>query len=155
MGLLDKFTKGYADKRNEAKKHETKPSPLKFTIISWGEFAENITKWQNENARDQWINAKYSSKRLFQYSWETLTENVRLVPEPNNRHDKNAIAVYLKDSHVGYVPRPVNEQHYKKLIASSELKADIHGGSFKYLDEYGDLIVDKEESPKIDITILL
>lgn len=32
-------------------------------------------------------------------------EPVRLVAEPTNAFDPNAIAVYIREEHVGYVPR--------------------------------------------------
>lgn len=149
MGFLDKLSDIVNKCNNE------KLISLKFKVRSWDEYTDNISKWQKENTRDQWINAKYSSKKLFQYSWVSDTENIILKPEPENKHSKEAIAVYLGIYKVGYVPNPVNKQYYAKLIKSKEIKADIHGGNFKYIDEYGDLIVDKESNPVIDITILI
>lgn len=33
---------------------------------------------------------------------------VRLVREPNNPHDANAVAVYVDGAHVGYIPKKSN-----------------------------------------------
>ncbi len=38
-----------------------------------------------------------------------------LVPEPNNRYDSNAVAVYYKGSKVGYIPRDQNRAIFKAL----------------------------------------
>lgn len=131
-----------------------KPSPIKFKVMSWGEFSKNITRWQKENAKDQWINARHSTKKLYRYSWLTDAENIVFKPEPKNEHDKNAIAVYLGNYQIGYVPRVVNEQYHNKLIKVKRIEAEIHGGDSKYKDEYGDLIVDRNE-PVVDITVLM
>lgn len=123
-----------------------------FEIKSWGNDLQNISKWQKENARDQWSNAKYSSKKLYQYSWVNTTGRIKFVPEPKNEYDKFAIVVYLDNYKIGYIPKPINEQHYKKLLNCKNIEVDIHGGSSKYIDEYGDLIVNKGE-PVVKVTV--
>jgi hypothetical protein len=148
MEFLNKLKDGI-NKRNIKKL-----IPIEFEVSSWGEYIDNISKWQKEYARDQWIDAKYSSKPLYQYSWMSNIKDIRLTPEPRNKHDKNAIEIYLGDYKIGYVPRPLNEQYYKELIKSKEIKADIHGGNSKCIDAYGDLIVDKRD-PIVKITILI
>ena len=35
-------------------------------------------------------------------------KKLRLVAEPRNRHDPNAVAIYRKDVKIGYVPRANN-----------------------------------------------
>lgn len=126
---------------------------LAFQVRSWEEYLDNISEWQKANARDQWVNAKYSSKKLYQYSWMT-TNDIKLIPEPKNEHDKYAIGVHLGQYKIGYIPKPVNEQYYRQLIKDGEIKADIHGGNSKCIDAYGDLIVDKQ-NPVVEITILI
>jgi hypothetical protein len=34
-------------------------------------------------------------------------DQVGLIPEPTNQHDSNAIAVYWRGYHIGYVPAPI------------------------------------------------
>ena len=36
-------------------------------------------------------------------------QKLSLKPEPENRHDPNAVAIFFKDKHIGYVPRAHNE----------------------------------------------
>jgi hypothetical protein len=43
-------------------------------------------------------------------------EVLRLVPEPTNPHDRNAVAVYDGDLHLGYVPK-VDAPAVKKALA--------------------------------------
>ena len=43
-----------------------------------------------------------------------IQDQLRLMPEPNNVYDSNAIAVYKGDIHIGYVPRKDN----KGMLAS-------------------------------------
>lgn len=38
---------------------------------------------------------------------------IYLVAEPNNQHDKNAVAVYTATLHVGYIGKPGNTQWFK------------------------------------------
>lgn len=148
MGFLNKL-KDILKEQNDKKL-----IPIKFEVRSWEKYIDNISRWQRENARDQWINGKYSSKPLYQYSWTSITDGIRLVPEPKNEHDRYAIEVYIDNYMVGYVPKPINEQYYKKLIKTKEIKADVHGGNSKYIDEYGDLIVDKRD-PVVKVTVLI
>ena len=127
---------------------------VKFTVRAWDEFLDNIVEWQKKNARDQWIGANFTNKPLYQYAWKTVTDSVSFIPEPENEFDQYAIGVYLNGEQVGYVPRPKNETHYNELLNAKTITADIHGGSSKYMDEYGDLIVDKND-PVVEIKITL
>lgn len=135
-------------------KNMNKSTYIKFKVRSWGIYLDNISMWQNANARDQWVGATYSSKNLYQYSWMSNVDDLVLKPEPQNEYSKDAIAVYLGSHKIGYVPNPVNKQYYKKLIKAKEIKADIYSGDSKYIDRHGDLIVDKRD-PIVDITVLI
>lgn len=114
-----------------------------FAVRSWGEYLQNIATWQHNNARHQWVNASFSSKPLYEYSWSNAVVN--LVAEPSNEFDTQAIAVYLDGMHIGYVPHEINDNFHKALLAHPRVYAKIHGGSAKFIDEYGDLIVTKRD----------
>ena len=130
-----------------------KATSIKFTVRAWGEFLNNINEWQKEYARDQWIDGKFSNKPLYQYAWKTATDSISFIPEPENEFDEYAIGVYLDGEQVGYVPRPKNETHYNELIKAKTITADIHGGNSKYIDQYGDLILEKND-PVVEITVI-
>lgn len=124
-----------------------------FEVRSWGKHLDNISKWQSENTREQWVNAKFSSRPLYQYSWASNTGHIRFVPEPENEYSNLAIEVYLDNYKIGYIPDPLNKQYYNKLINAKEIKADIYGGNSKHIDEYGDLITEKRD-PIVKIIVL-
>jgi hypothetical protein len=46
-------------------------------------------------------------------------DRLRLVREPNNEHDSNAVAVYSETMHIGYIPRGV-----KRDVADAIMRAD-------------------------------
>lgn len=56
--------------------------------------------------------------------------------------------------YIYYVPRPINQDNYKKLLKAKPIIADVHGGDSKYLDEYGDLIKDNRD-PIVELSIHL
>lgn len=50
-------------------------------------------------------------------------DRVRLVREPGNRADPDAVAVYRGKFHVGYIPRAAHAELYPLLRDKSELEA--------------------------------
>lgn len=127
------------------------PQKIEFEVRTWNEYAENIIKWQSQNARDLWVNGKYSEKPLYHYSWENNIP-VNFVAEPTNEYDSKAIAVYLDGLHIGYVPREINIKFHDFILRTGTVFASIHGGDRKIIDEYGDLIVEKF-NPIVEIII--
>lgn len=51
--------------------------------------------------------------KLYGENWNKV--DIEVVPEPENKFDKNAVAVYANDVHVGYIPALV-APHIKSLI---------------------------------------
>lgn len=143
MKILDTVKNLFKDKKNET---------VEFTVRNWNEYSKNIKEWQSLNAKDNWKNAKLKNdKRLYHYSWISKVP-VFLVPEPENVYDKYAIAVYIDNYHVGYVPAPFNKEKYKFFKKNNTGVAEVHGGDFKYLDEYDDIIKELSD-PIIEVTI--
>lgn len=52
-------------------------------------------------------------------------EQLRLIREPHNRHDPNAIAVWFKNDMLGYVPRRENRTLAQVMDRGEKLKARI------------------------------
>ena len=52
-------------------------------------------------------------------------ETLRLVREHHNPHDPNAIAVYFKNDHLGYVPRGQNQALAQMMDQGVRLEARI------------------------------
>jgi len=94
------------------------------------------------------IEQEKTMQRIFQYTF--INKPVKLVPEPNNKHDKNAVKVIIAGEHVGYIKREECSQ-VKNIIKNKEIKyisAFISGGKYKIVNNDGS--VEKDE---LDISI--
>lgn len=74
--------------------------PMKFQLASYEYYQSSLKAMHEEFGNIQ--NAE-------------VFENVSLRPEPTNKHDKDAIAVYYKDSQIGYVPASLTHE-VRKII---------------------------------------
>lgn len=78
-------------------------------------------------------------KNIFQYSY--INKPVKLIPEPKNPHDKNAIMVQIAGEKVGYISRDEN-LHVKDILDKHDVKfisSFISGGNYKVVSESGDV----------------
>ena len=72
----------------------------------------------------------------------TLGKPLKLVKEPDNEHDKDAIAVYAEDEKIGYV---ANNLYTKSELTSSaselqdKLQNTAQGSYLLYLERYADI----------------
>lgn len=62
---------------------------------------------------------KYTKYPIFR------TSKVELIPEPENKHDENAIKVLIDDVHLGYVPRNQTEEIHEELKNENEYVAEF------------------------------
>lgn len=67
------------------------------------------------------------------YRFRYPSEEVSLIPEPSNQHDKNAIMVCLNDYQIGYVPRNYTSivSNIFKWKAVLAISCNIYGGEYK------------------------
>lgn len=49
---------------------------------------------------------------------DDITFPIKLVAEPTNKFDRNAIMVYMAEKHIGYVPKEIAADLIRKLIHS-------------------------------------
>ena len=124
---------------------DTRRPLISFKIVSRDQHLENLERWQAENDRPQWQGATYTSKPLYEYSWATNSTSASLRPEPDNPHDNKAIAVYLDNYHIGYVPQRISSRYYDVLIKNPLVTVHVHGGNSRYLDDDGQLVLVKGE----------
>lgn len=76
-------------------------------------------------------------KRLFHYNY--VNRPVKLLPEPENAHDKNAIAIFIAGELVGYISRSDNV-HVKDILRNHDVKSIsgfIGGGEYKVFENDG------------------
>lgn len=79
-------------------------------------------------------------QKIFRYTY--IESPVRLVPEPTNPHDRNAVKVMIAGAHVGYIPSE-KAKHYRAVLKNSCVKtltATIKGGEYKIVSQNGDSI---------------
>lgn len=69
-------------------------------------------------------------------------EPVRLVPEPNNQYDSNAIAVHIahtgKVLHCGYIPKEIAAK-IAPLMEGESFDCSIEAITGGFIDRYGDM----------------
>ena len=81
----------------------------------------------------------YSTKKMAEeflgrvYQYETAYKFAQLVPEPENEFDANAIAVYVDDMKIGYIPKKNQAD-----VAGIEFgEVEIYGGKYKEVNDDG------------------
>ncbi|MDW3922281.1 HIRAN domain-containing protein [Staphylococcus saprophyticus] len=86
-------------------------------IAGYRHYMNDITKLAKEKHK-RLLDEEYPMTEL---DYENEIENgiyledVTLVPNPNNKFDKNAIEVRSKDILVGYVPKSMNKKIWKRM----------------------------------------
>lgn len=123
----------------------------KFRVVTWGEDLERLKQWQADHARYQW-HGNYTEKRTYEYGWTEDNNHGSLRPEPDNTYDPNAVAVYLGNFKIGYVPHEVNAVCHDKLIKQPLITINIYGGRYKYKDTDGEIITCKTDT-QADVSI--
>ena len=110
--------------------------------------------------RNYYTNAeiKKDGYEVYQY-WLTEKDTIKLVAEPENPYDSNAImVVHDKIGKIGYIPRTDNVELAKFLEESNnnvKITINLDGGPYKIYDEDQDKIIKKDNKPfyfKIYIT---
>lgn len=91
-------------------------------------------------------------KKVYRYNY--IHKPVKLIPEPKNKHDKNAVIVQIAGEKVGYISRDDN-RHVKNILEKKRVKfisAFISGGEYKVVSTNGDTVkMDSRISIKIKI----
>lgn len=101
-------------------------------IRSIGEKNEDCSLTKRELLED------FEGEKVYALDWDP---DVRLVPEPENEHDKNALAVIADGVRIGYVPKK-EAVRVRELMDSGRITfvdAEIRGGKYKRAYEGEDL----------------
>lgn len=93
---------------------------------------------------------KKDGYEVYQY-WLTEKNTIKLVPEPENPHDSNAImVVHDKMGKIGYIPRTDNVELSKFLEEADnniKIRINLDGGPYKIYDEDQEKIIKKDNKP--------
>lgn len=90
--------------------------------------------------------------KIFKYTY--INKPVKIVPDPGNVHDKNAMKVLIAGEHVGFIPRD-EAPYVKKILETTSVKyitASVRGGTYKVISTNGDKI-ETPDSVRIKVRI--
>lgn len=124
-----------------------------FVVVGTQYNLDNIKKLAIANSdwkkkKDELSQEGKIGSRIFRYSY--INKPVKLIAEPQNPHDKNAIAVLIAGEKVGYISRDENS-HVKNIISKHDVKfisSFISGGEYKITYENGNM-----EKANLDLNI--
>ena len=91
-----------------------------------------------------------NGKKVFQYYF-SRGSSVALIPEPNNPHDPNAVAVYVNGIQVGHVPAELAPDMRSVLNAGYSAEAFLSGGPRRWV-EGSDVLTDSSNM-EIAVTV--
>lgn len=141
--------KGYVKKT--AVSHQIEDRTLKeetFHAVGVSHYENNIRKLTCSNPEWKQTTAQIRSsgkvgKRIFKHNY--INKPVKLIIEPNNPHDPNAVAVIIAGELVGYISTEDNI-HVKEILQKHEIKSlsgFIGGGEYKTVTDDGHVIKDE------------
>ena len=114
-------------------------------------YLDNIGKLACKNPEYGKKASKTYNGRIYRYNY--INKPVKLIPDPQNKHDKNAVMVIIAGELVGYVPSGMCKQ--VKNILKGEVKyisSFIGGGQYKQI-ESGQIILRGEYGIKVNVKI--
>lgn len=99
---------------------------------------------------DYLLNGKAFAEEVLDKAYEFLTEwkSARIVYEPENEYDPNAIAVYVGETKIGYIQK--KDQTRFNNLPPGEMEVELYGGRYKeaVYDDYGEFEkIEKGETP--------
>lgn len=137
------------------RKKKTAAAPKERTLTTEDFHAAGISYYESNirklaTANPDWklttaqiLKAGKSEKRIFQHNY--VNKPVKLIPEPKNPHDKNAVAIHIAGELVGYISRADN-LHVLDILQHREvisISGFIGGGKFKVVSDDGEIVKDE------------
>lgn len=136
-------------------KSKTKPLPIEpkdvpkkklhkedFFVVGVRYYRKNIRKLACANKDYNLKVSNLLEQKLYKvYKYTYINKPVKLVPEPTNPHDKNAVAVYIAGELVGYISSDENI-HVLNILKNGDIKyitSSITGGDYKTVNLNGDV----------------
>lgn len=120
-----------------------------FYVVGVNYCTENIMKLST--AEPDWktsakkiVEDGKAGQKIFRYSF--VNKPVKLIPEPGNANDKNAVIVQIAGEKVGYISRDDNV-HVLEILQKGSIKyitASIRGGEYKVVSLDGTSIKQDE-----------
>ena len=117
---------------------------VKYYLGNIKKLACSNPEWKNKNSTI--IKNGKSGKKIYRYNY--INKPVKLLDEPSNPHDKNAVMVVIAGELVGYISRE-ECLHVKDILNNHEIKyisSFISGGQYK-------IIYDSQEAVKSESSL--
>ena len=171
--VISSFTKTAENLDDPKQTSATMETPPKIPQQNTDIFSITGTDYENSNMLIQNIIKEYIKNDLIWGKYEELSAreikyyfyseddplweisssesfDVKLVYEPDNEFDSNAISIYTLDGKkLGYIPRKDTFKIFLTKDKITSIQAHIYGGKYKYVDcnDYGEekIIVDKTD----------
>lgn len=165
--IASKASAGVPSVQQSISKSSASPSPINancitenFHITGVSHYLENIEELALENSdydltKKEIVDSFLYDEKIFKYDF--FITDAKLVPEPENPYDPNAIKVLFNGVLVGYVKRG-SCSHVKKLLASGKIKridGEITGGKYKlvYYDDESDSYQTEHDEYSYRVTV--
>lgn len=109
-----------------------------FSLPGVQYYSDRIDKLRIDNPAWKYTAATAAANGMIDkpiYRHNYVNKPVKLIPDPNNPHDKNAVAVYFAGELVGYISRDDN-QHVLDILTTKNIKyisGFIGGGEYKVI----------------------
>lgn len=121
----------------------------KYRVAGTSFRTESIVNVATENpdyelSKKELIENGMTDERVWEYKF--YPTSVRLVPEPDNPNDPNAIKVIVDGEHIGYI-KSGSCAHLLKVIQEDrilDISCEMGGGPYKYVSEEYDEDKDKD-----------
>lgn len=121
--------------------------------IECGGFYEQYNGYTNKEIKEETF-----GDRVYQYDLEEFSE-CELKLEPNNEYDPDAIAIYVHDFKVGYVPKKSFIKKRREILNAlgtdkiDNVSVQLYGGKYKYFDDVKVVTGSTEYGLLVEITI--
>lgn len=147
----------YGRKYNKEKKtaaeqiERTMQTDIHEFKIAGFDYRQNELEQLFETPNDDYLlNGKAFAEEVLDKAYEFLTEwkSARIVYEPENEYDPNAIAVYVGETKIGYIQK--KDQTRFNNLPPGEMEVELYGGRYKeaVYDDYGEFEkIEKGETP--------
>lgn len=139
---------------NEQQKiqEETKNMPAVkeevFRLAGVNYCIDNIKELEEDNpdyemSKSEIWDSGMDGEKIYQHEYPV--KEVTLIDEPDNPHDKNAVAVYADGHRIGYIKKAKCSRikNLRKSNSINGLDLNISGGKYKY-------VYDKDDKPLLD-----
>lgn len=147
MGIVADLLIKLLGRQQAVKNHSLKTELFYLAGVNY--YTTNIEKLACSNPAWKYTAAKAATEGLIGkpiYRYNYVNKPVKLIPEPKNLNDKNAVSVFFAGELVGYLKRDDN-RHVLDILKTHDIKyisGFISGGDFKIFTTDGKTVKDSE-----------